>query len=59
MFTLAGGQLLSSTCHMAWLAKDFGGLLFSIICSFYGQRVLVALQRVQVATILCWVVVMT
>jgi hypothetical protein len=40
---------------MAWLVKGSGGgLPFSIIHSFYRQRVLlVAFQRVEVAIILC------
>jgi hypothetical protein len=36
-------DLLHQCANKAWLAKGFGGLPLFILCSFYRQRVLMAL----------------
>ncbi len=43
--------------NMAWTTKGTGGPLLSLLCSFYKQRVLMALQKIQVASILRHVVI--
>ncbi len=48
-------DFLHQCANMTWSAKGFGGPL-SIICSFYRQRVLVVLQRIQATTILRWAI---
>ncbi len=36
-------DFLHQCANMAWLAKGFGGLPLSILCSFYRQKVSMAL----------------
>jgi hypothetical protein len=43
--------------NMAWSMKGFRSFPLVIICSFYRQRVSMALRRIQVAIILHWVIV--
>jgi hypothetical protein len=49
-------QLLDDFIHqcasMAWLAKGINGFLIIILHVFYKQRMLLALQKAQVASIL-------
>jgi hypothetical protein len=37
---------------MAWTTKNIGGLLLSVLCFFYRQKMLVDLQRSQAGSIL-------
>jgi hypothetical protein len=50
-------NFLHRCANMTWLAKGFEGPPLSIIRSFYRYKVLVVLQRIQVATILHWAIV--
>jgi hypothetical protein len=49
-------DFLHQCANMMWSTIGFGGPPLSIICSFYRQRVLVDLQRIQVTTILRWAI---
>jgi hypothetical protein len=42
---------------MAWIRKGTRGPPLSVLRSFYKQRVLMALQRVQVTSILRWAII--
>ncbi len=45
-------QLFHQCVNMAWTTKNIGGLLLSVLCFFYRQKMLVDLQRSQAGSIL-------
>ncbi len=49
-------NFLHQCVNMAWMTKGIRGLPLSMLCSFYTQKMLVDLQRVQVSSILNWAI---